>query len=197
MASPSSAESKILPPPGDILQTCVDAAQRAGLDFLLIGGHAVNAHGFDRTTIDFDFLLASRDLRKWHEILVKEGYRLIQSDRRIDAFAQYEPPTPAGAPVDLMLVDDATFAKLLAGSVWMQVEDRRIRVIGALHLIALKLHALREPPRVEAGVDYLDILQLIRIKQIDPTGAEFQQILNQYAIPAIRERLLRDIGQSL
>jgi hypothetical protein len=53
----------------------VDAAAAADLDFLLIGGHAVNAHGFIRTTTDFDFLLASRDLRALSEILEIAGYR--------------------------------------------------------------------------------------------------------------------------
>jgi len=197
MASPSSDESRSLPPPRDIFHRCTEAAQQAGLDFLLIGGLAVIAHGFSRTTLDVDFLLASRDLRRWDEILVKEGYRLIQRERRIDAFAQYEPPTQEGTPLDLMLVDDATFAKLLAGSELVELDGCDVRVIGPLHLIALKLHALREPRRAETGVDYLDILQIIRIKQIDPMGAEFQEILSRYATPAIRERILRDLGQSL
>jgi len=183
--------------PRDIFQTCVDAAAAAGLDFLVIGGHAVNAHGFIRTTTDFDFLLASRDLRAWREVLEDAGYRLVAPERPIRAFAQFEPREPGGLRVDLMLVDDTTFAKLVVGSEWLEVGHRRVRVIGALHLIALKLHALQAPHRVEMGVDYLDIVQLVRLKQIDIASAEFEQMLNRYASPAIRERLQRDFERPL
>lgn len=180
--------------PRDIFQHCVDAAHAAGLDFLLIGGHAVNVHGFIRTTTDFDFLLAGRDLRAWSEILAAADYRLIAPERAIQAFAQFEPRDPGGLRVDLMLVDDETFTKLHSGSSWLEFGRRRVRVIGVLHLIALKLHALQSPHRVAAGVDYLDVLQLIRLKQIDIAGAEFEQMLDRYASPVIRQRLQRDLG---
>lgn len=186
-----------MPDERDIFQTCVDAATAAGLDFLLIGGHAVNAHGFIRTTTDFDFLLASRDLRVWSEVLKAAGYTLVAPERPITSFAQFKPREDGGFRVDLMLVNDATFAKLLAGSEWREFGHRRVRLIGALHLIALRLHALREAHRVEAGVDYMDVAQLIRLKHIDIASDEFQEILNRYATPAIRERLLRDLGRSL
>ncbi len=58
----------------DIFQICVDGAAAAGLEFLLIGGHAVNARGYLRTTLDYDFLLASRDLREGHRALLGKDY---------------------------------------------------------------------------------------------------------------------------
>lgn len=186
-----------MPDRPDIFQICVDAAAAAGLEFLLIGGHAVNAHGFIRTTTDFDFLLTSRDLRAWSEVLHRAGYDLAAPERAIQAFAQFQPRATDGFRVDLMLVDDATFAKLVAGSEYAEVGHRRVRVIGVLHLIALKLHALREPHRVEAGVDYLDIVQLVRMKRVDISGAEFQEIVYRYASPIIRERLQRDLNLPL
>lgn len=172
----------------------MDASAAAGLDFLLIGGHAVNAHGFIRTTTDFDFLIAGRDLQPWSDILKREGYHLTTRERPIRAFAQFAPADEGSHGVDLMLVDETTFSKLLAGSDWLAVGTRRVRVIGALHLIALKLHALKAEDRIQSGVDYLDIIQLVRLKRIDTAGDEFQEILNRYAAPAIKERLLRDIG---
>jgi len=179
----------------DIFQICVDAAAEAGREFLLIGGHAVNAHGFIRTTTDFDFLVAGRDLRFWSDTLKGAGYQLVAQERQIDAFAQFQPRDKAtGFRVDLMLVNEPTFAKLLAGSEWKEIGHRRVRVIGVLHLIALKLHALQSSHRVEAGVDYLDIVQLVRLKRIDISSPEFQEIVNRYATESIRERLQRDLG---
>jgi len=180
--------------PRDIFQICVDAATAAGLDFLLIGGHAVNARGYLRTTLDYDFLLASRDLRRWSEILAEADYHLIAPEHPIVAFAQFQPREGDGFRVDLMLVDDATFAKLLAGSEWLDYGHRRVRVIGILHLIALKLHALHEEHRELLGKDYLDIFTLIRRNGIDIHSAEFQEILNRHGTDTIRERLGRDLG---
>lgn len=60
-----------------IFQSVVRAAQSAGREFLLIGGHAVNARGYERTTLDFDFLIPSADLDDWKAILSGLGYHPI------------------------------------------------------------------------------------------------------------------------
>lgn len=178
----------------DIFQLLADETARAGLEFLLIGGHAVNAHGYTRTTVDLDFLIASTDLARWKEILAAANYEAIHE---VEAFAQFQAVGGEDYRVDLMLVDGPTFSKLLAGSEWVNYGQRRIRVAGALHLIALKLHACRTYSRSVQGKDFYDILQLIRLKRIDPAAEDFQEILNRYATPAIRERLLRDLGADL
>ena len=43
-------------PPLDIFQRLRAVADAHSLEFLLIGGHAVNAHGYARTTLDVDLL---------------------------------------------------------------------------------------------------------------------------------------------
>lgn len=181
--------------PPDIFQICVDAATSAGLEFLLIGGHAVNARGYERTTLDIDFLIAGRDLRIWGEILEQAGYRLMTE--KVKAFAQFDPREGEGFRVDLMLVDENTFAKLLAGSEWRDYGRRRIRVIGALHLIALKLHALQSEHREALGKDYLDILNVIRVNRIDIHSPEFEEVMQRYGSPAIQNRLRRDVEEPL
>lgn len=181
----------------DIFQICVDAAAAADLDFLLIGGHAMNARGYERTTLDFDFLIAGRSLRGWSELLDSNGYQLLRPEGGIKAFAQFEPCEGEGFRVDLMLVDDETFAKLLAGSEWLDYGRRRVRVIGVLHLIALKLHAMHTESRVVMGKDYTDILALVRRNNIDIASAEFEELLIRYATESIRKRLRNDFEQSL
>ena len=176
-----------MPDEPDTFQRLTDAAQQGGLDFLLIGGHEVNAHGYERTTVDLDLLIPASGLERWKEILNQLGYSLV---RQVEDFAQFKPTGDEDYRVDLMLVDDATFGKLMAGSEWVDYGRRRTRVAGVLHLIALKLHACRTPMR---ATDY-DILQLIRLNRIDTESEEFREILKRYATPSIRERLLRDIG---
>lgn len=174
-------------------RTCVDAADKAGLVFLLIGGHAVNARGYQRTTIDIDFLVPAEDLESWKSMLSDFGFAAVHET---EAFAQFDAANQEALRIDLMLVDRSTFAKLLAGSEAFDYGGRSVRVVGVLHLIALKLHACRTWERAVQGKDYFDILNLVRLNRIDPASTEFLAILDRYATPSIRERLLRDLRES-
>ena len=61
------------------------------------------------------------------------------------------------------------------------------------HLIALKLHAMKNPERLRQGKDLLDILNLVSLCKIDIEGQEFQGILDRYANEEIRNLVLRSI----
>lgn len=49
-------------------------AERSGLNFLIIGGHAVNALGYQRTTLDIDILVGEAELAEWKQLLARLGY---------------------------------------------------------------------------------------------------------------------------
>ena len=50
------------------------SARDAGLRFLLIGGHAVNAAGYGRVTADVDLLVLADDRETWAAMLTRKGY---------------------------------------------------------------------------------------------------------------------------
>ncbi len=168
------------------------AALTAGLDFLLIGGHAVNAYGYQRTTIDLDILAKDSQRTGWKEMLDTQGYSLIHET---PAFAQFDPPTTAEMNLDLMFVDEATFGKLASDKKVLPVGDTVLPVPSVLHLIALKLHATRAVGRTTAGKDYHDVLNLVQVNQIDVASEPFQDILNRYAPEHVRRRLLEEFEQ--
>ena len=174
----------------ELIERLTAEAGKRGLEFLLIGGHAVNAHGYERTTLDFDFLVPAADLPAWKAVLAGLDYHPIHETK---AFAQFEPGEGAGFRIDLMLVDAPTFGKLMAGSEVRIYGGCEIRVAGVLHLIAMKLHATRTWDRAVQGKDFYDILNLIRINRVDTDSPDFQAILNRHATPSIKERLLSDL----
>jgi len=178
----------------DILEELTQAAPVHGLEFILIGGHAVNAHGYSRSTVDVDLLIAAETLTRWSSLLRERGYVPIH---RTKAFAQFEPEVGEGFRVDLMLVDNGTYGKLREGSQMLRYARARLRVAGVLHLIALKLHALHQPERAADGKDFYDILNLVRKNRIDVSSVEFTGILDRYATESIRGRLEREFGGSL
>src|SRR5258708_36310444 len=71
--------------------------------------------------------------------------------------------------------------------------DLRLTIPSPLHLVAMKLHALRNPARFESGIDLQDVKHLIRAAQIDIESPEFQEIAQRYATEEIRSRLLEEL----
>ncbi len=178
----------------EVFEAFVDAADSEGRRFVLIGGHAINAHGYERTTLDFDFLVLSADQDQWKKIMASLGYAPIHETQ---AFIQFARDAESAMRVDLMLVSESTFEKLYLASESKSYGGKLIRIASALHLIALKLHATRTWNRAVQGKDYYDILSLIQIHRIDTSSDEFQQILTRYATDSIRERLLSDLKRPL
>lgn len=184
--SDTSEPIPALSEPFDILEQLADAAEERSLPYILIGGHAVSAWGYLRTTLDVDLLIPAGALPDWRELLEGLDYRLFHETR---AFVQFEPVGGTGFPVDLMLVDQTTYRKLEAASELLPYASRSVRVAGVLHLIALKLHALQQPTRMENTKDFQDILALIQANRLDPASEEFRSILKRYASESTRRRL--------
>ncbi|MEO8351516.1 MAG: nucleotidyl transferase AbiEii/AbiGii toxin family protein [Chthoniobacteraceae bacterium] len=169
-----------MPPYCDIFAAVAEASRQEGLSVLVIGGHAVNAYGYARTTLDADFLICAEDLPAWRRVFESFGYRW---QAQTDAFAKFLPPQtdPPSLPVDIMLVNSATFQKLTDGKRELDFGPTRLNVPQPLHLIALKLHAMRNDERRRLGKDFPDIAQIMRHCGIKPGDAEFRRIVDHYA----------------
>src|SRR5258707_4366958 len=92
-----------------LFQDINSQARQRNLDFLVIGGLAVIFHGYTRDTADLDLLIRQRERRPWLELLASLHYT-IESER--ESFVQLSPPKQGAWPVDLMLVQDPTFARM-------------------------------------------------------------------------------------
>ena len=74
----------------NIFEQIVQHAKAAQLEFLLIGGHAVIAHGYPRFTADIDLLIEEKRIREWYDWLSGLGYVIFY---RHPNFLQLRPPT--------------------------------------------------------------------------------------------------------
>ncbi len=166
-----------------------------GLDSLLVGGNAINLLAYSRTTFDVDLLVRESDAENWLSFFARHGYAVFH--RSANFIRLRFVADPAGAlPVDLMLADTETFQKIRADSHLHDLgNDLKLAIPSPLHLIAMKLHALRNPARLESGIDLQDVKHLIRTARIDTSSGEFNEITLRYATPAIRDRLFRELGE--
>jgi len=163
-------------------------AKTRELRFLVIGGLAINFHGVSRDTADLD-LLIPRDARgRWVEVFLELGY-VIYRDR--DVFVQLSPPAQGAWPVDLMLVDEATFQPMFAEGLRVEMFGAAVLVPSLKHLLALKLHALKHGHAERFLKDYLDVENLIRANGVDARSEKIRQLFQKYGTLELYEKVCR------
>ncbi len=166
-------------------------ALAAHLEYLLIGGHAVNAYCAPRSTLDVDLLVRRRDTEAWRQLVIGEGFRL---SHEAESFVQFTPPYGTAWRLDLMRVNDSTFDTLWAAAKEISCLGVSMRVVSATHLIALKLHAVRYGPPERGGRDLSDVINLMRVTGYALDSPELQRMVQRYGSPEIQERLRQLLG---
>ena len=169
----------------DSLMQQLTLATQTGLEFIVIGGHAIVGHGFPRTTFDVDLMVRFRDRAAWREVLEQGGWKLYHGT---PSFLQWQPPEEGTMPVDLMLTDEATFDKIYTASHEITLLETPIRIPSPEHLFAMKLHAAHQRT-AERDRDWWDILALIDSGKLDLESPQIAAIVQRYADDAGKERI--------
>jgi predicted nucleotidyltransferase len=133
------------------------------VDFLLIGGMAVNHYGFTRATADIDFMLAMRDASLARTALSRAGFSNIVEHENV-LFLHW-PNQPVR--VDLLKVDVQTFEQLLQRSVTVCIHHLTLRIPALEDLIAMKFFAWKNGGVRRMAKDMMDIVQLACIHELD------------------------------
>jgi len=160
----------------------------AGLRFLVIGGHAVIEHGFQRGTEDADILVSRDDRVAWTKIVTDLGYKLIRDG---GAFMQFESPEPSQWDLDLMMVPAETFGRLLATAKAATLEGVAVVVPSLTHLLALKIHALKHGRGLRTLKDLTDVAQLLSVNRIDPKSAWLRERFEKHGDMELYERVIQ------
>jgi len=164
-----------------------------GLPSLLIGGHAVTAHGHPRNTFDLDLLIPRSSLEEWRAFVLSEGYSIHQES---GPFIQFHAPDDETVPLDLMIVSDDAYNAFDAEAQPNLATRARIRMVALKHLLALKSHAIRHDHlgRVEKDVD--DVIGLVKANRLDVADDLWRKVFLRHGPPELYEKLLRIQGRS-
>jgi len=177
-----------------ILDDIYELAHKQGLEFLLIGGHAINAIGERRQTGDVDLVARESDRDSWKQTLLELDYEIFNES---NAFLQSSPPAIHQWPVDIVFVNDKTFDKLREQAKSVNLGGVHEVLIPSIeHLIAMKLHALKQGSPKDQLKDLLDIVGLVREGRIDIRNDRFRQLCEKYATMDIYEEIIETIGRS-
>ena len=158
----------------------------AGIPFLVIGGYAVFAHGYVRTTDDLD-LIVQRGRRAQLGRLLGDLGMTVKNDAA--NFLQFDPRDESGMEVDLMFVSEDVFGRLELTAVEATVEGTKVRVVSLLHLIGLKCHSLQHSKSMRRLKDMDDLVQLILINRLDLNEPELRATILKHGNTEIYEKL--------
>lgn len=157
------------------------------MPFLIIGGYAVGAHGHTRATFDVDFLVRSANRDEWFARLAAAGLKLFAQTK---AFAQFS-QAQAGDGLDLMFVDEATFDRMWQAAVMRDFGGTQARIPCLDHLLALKLHALKQSLAHRTAKDAEDVEILVRRNGLDLRDPRYQELFLKHGTRELYDTFLR------
>lgn len=172
----------------EFFPTLLQETQARGLEFLVIGGVAINYYGYSRDTADLDLLICKEKSTDWRALFLHLGYSVY---RDADTFIQLSPPKEGEWPVDLMLVREPTFRKMTAAAREAEVLGACLRFPSLEHLMALKLHCLKHARPHRFLKDFQDLEGLILENHLDPCSEKIRHLFLKYGTLDLHEKIVR------
>ena len=167
------------------MKTPVEFLAEFSEPLLVIGGQAVRVLGYARQTSDWDFMIAVANADAVKRHIEAQGYKEVF---RTPSFMKFQPDDKARGDLDVMTVDEPTFAKMSAGSQEACIDGIAVRVPSVGHLIALKLHAIKNNFFRELQ-DLTDIVELLRAHPDAVSDDELRATCQRYAPAGFFEKI--------
>lgn len=158
---------------------------------VLIGGFALNYYNVARQTIDLDFLITREDFNKILNLLQEHNYKLIYDE---EIFARLKTETDYLFDIDFLFVENETIKKIIKQGKKIILVGQKFIIPCIEHLIALKLHAVKNNPSYREYKDLPDIINLIKFNNIDIKNSEFKQLCLKYGTEKIYKKILKIIN---
>ena len=169
-----------------VFDLIAEVTQASGVRLILIGGFAINAYGVARNTLDVDFLISEADYQKLTDPLSAQGYK---ESVRTDVFVKYEHKDRGAMPIDLLFVDPNTFEMIWRGGGESTISGHRFKTPSLLHLIALKLHAIKKGSKDRVWKDLPDIINLVIANRMDVSSSDFVEICRKFGPEGIHQKI--------
>jgi hypothetical protein len=168
------------------LRTIMAVASRqlpaAGIDCILIGGFAVNWHGYTRNTLDVDFMIVAEQHDAVRRIMTQAGFTNSTIQDNVAFFSAPDSPLR----VDFLRVDRNTMGKLLANALLANVQGFEVKVPALQDLIAMKIFSLSQDVPRRMGKDLPDIAYLSVLHNLD-LESDLQPLCSRFGTSGVYE----------
>lgn len=169
----------------NVLHLLKQVSEKQGIPVLLIGAYAMQAYSVIRQTLDVDVLISEADASEVDAGLRRAGYTEVA---RSEIFARYRNSSVELADVDVLYVDNETAKRMVREAREYPLAETTCLVPRLSHLLALKLHAIRNDPRRESR-DFADIIELVRANPGGVGRDELNGLCVRYGPEGIWEKL--------
>lgn len=176
--------NKSLTPFGIIAEAC----GKTKASIILIGGYAVGLRGYQRATLDIDFMITDTDYEKLKPAICTAGYREVV---RTSVAAKLRAGSENLFDIDFMFVEAETFLGIQKESKAETCQGARFLVPKPDHLIALKLHAIKQQPVIRELKDLNDIVELIKANRLNSSSENFKSLCLKFGTPELYGKILR------
>lgn len=177
----------MLPDSIDSLHRLLD---KDGIQVILVGGWAVNEHGYSRETRDIDWIASETQQDSVTKTMLSAGFEVGTTSGLVTRFF---PPSPALPVIDFLWVDPKTFTTLDAGKA-MTGRHNSLPLLRLDHLIAMKIHALKNNEE-RKGRDLIDIRYLLEANPGVISDADLQALCSKFG-PDNAYELISNHGRS-
>ncbi|MEA1928056.1 MAG: nucleotidyltransferase [Candidatus Auribacterota bacterium] len=173
-----------------VFELLLESFNKGKVNFALIGGFAVAASGYPRTTVDIDFLVAGEDMAKVKHIMLSSGYDLIHESEDVSNFL--------GQMKELGNVDFLHAHRKYARAMLIRARNKKIlggkfisKVVTPEDVIGLKIQSSSNDPKryhqdmadieaiIKANHPNLDMELLKEYFELFNRGDELKQILEK------------------
>jgi hypothetical protein len=137
----------------------------AGHEWVIAGGLAM--HGHSRTTQDLDVIVEASARDRVLAFMESEGYETLHASA---GFSNHVHREPGLGRIDFIYVDAGTAQRVFPRCVPIGWKGRSLRVPSPEHLIAMKVHAMKNDPS-RTFREMADIQYLLGLKAVDRTRA--------------------------
>lgn len=132
--------------------------QENGIDFAMIGGVALYAHGLGRTTLDVDFMIFLADAERVDALMKAHGYRALN---QTNTFINYVSDDADMGQVDFMYARKEHSIAMLKRAKPQWVAGHTVKVLCVEDMIGLKVLSSSNDPQ-RASKDRWDMEDLMR-----------------------------------
>ena len=147
-----------------VIDMIADFMEQEDVPFALVGAFALHAYGLSRATADLDFVTESRVQERVIAFLESQGYETLHASPGYSIHLHAE---SSMGRVDFIYVGGETSRRLLGGSgTTLRFGDRDLPVPRVEHLVAMKVHAMKNDPG-RALQEMADIRVLLQLEGID------------------------------
>ena len=168
-----------------VFETVSRGLPAAGVNFLMIGGHAVNYYGYTRATMDVDFMIVAEDVPAVRQVMKDAGFTNISEGETVVFFSR--PGSPVR--VDFLPVDSGTVEQLMIQAQQVMYGGARLHVPCLKDLLAMKLFALKggNPRRKER--DFLDVVYLVLENELN-VESDLRWLCERFASGTLYDELV-------